>query len=74
MESNCNCGFLDCGVGDQQKQLEKQCVGIIQGTEVLGKVIGANICLVESYGSPHSMLRGRNLREKEEARLEFVLF
>lgn len=72
MESNCNSGFLDCGLGDQQKQLRKQCVGIIQGTEVLGKVTGAYTCLVESYGIPR-MLRERNLREKE-ARLEFVLF
>lgn len=52
MESNFNSGFLDCGLGDQQKQLQKQCVGIIQGTEVLGKVTGALTCLVESMEAP----------------------
>lgn len=72
MESNFNSGFLDCGLGDQQKQLQKQCVGIIQGTEVLGKVTGALICLVQSMEAPR-MPRDRNLREKE-SRLEFVLF
>lgn len=40
------------GLGDQQKQLQKQCVGIIQGNVVLGTVTGANTCPAESYGSP----------------------
>lgn len=51
MESNCNSDFLDCGLGDQQKQLQKQCVRIIQATEVVGKVTRANTCLGECYGS-----------------------
>lgn len=46
MESNFNSGFLDCGLGDQQKQLQKQ------GTEVLGKGTGALTCLVESMEAP----------------------
>lgn len=53
-------------LGNQQKQPQKKCVeSIIQGTKILGKVTGANTCLVEGCGSPHSILRGINLREKE---------
>lgn len=42
MEGNFNSGFLDWELGDQKKQQQKQCVGITQGKEILGKVAGAN--------------------------------
>lgn len=53
-------------LGNQQKQPQKQRVRIIiQGTEILGKVTGADTCLAERCGSPHTILRDRNLREEE---------